>query len=240
MKMLDENMTVFSVDTLRVSISEIKIGPRFRKDMGGLADLAESIELEGLLQPIGITKDNELVFGHRRINACRSLGWTEIDARIVQVSSLVAGEFAENEARKDFTPSERVAITEALRTHSHGGDRSKSAFADLKSEEAAQRAQIGCAMLVRTAFVEGVKRFISLFEPTPPLFIAPFSERVIMSKGVVRDPSQKYLCEQTGKLKTPSTATSYAWFVWTKGHKGATAVNWIPPCREELEREGDY
>ncbi|MCP4697756.1 MAG: hypothetical protein GY862_13025, partial [Gammaproteobacteria bacterium] len=46
--------------------------------------------------------------------------------------------------------------------------------------------------------------------------------------------------EQTGKLKTPSTATSYAWFVWTKGHKGATAVNWIPPCREELEREGDY
>ena len=39
-----------------------------------------------------------------------------IDIRIVKVSSIVSGEMAENEVRKDFTASERVAIAEAVRT----------------------------------------------------------------------------------------------------------------------------
>ncbi len=36
-----------------------------------------------------------------------------IAVRIVRVSSILAGEYAENEIRKDFTPSERVAIGKA-------------------------------------------------------------------------------------------------------------------------------
>jgi ParB family chromosome partitioning protein len=32
----------------------------------------------------------------------------------VDVSSILAGEYAENEVRKDFTPSERVAIARAI------------------------------------------------------------------------------------------------------------------------------
>ena len=35
-------------------------------------------------------------------------------ARIVSVSSILAGEYHENEIRKDFTPSERVAIARAI------------------------------------------------------------------------------------------------------------------------------
>src|SRR5262249_53506110 len=35
-------------------------------------------------------------------------------ARIVDVSSILAGEYHENEVRKDFTPSERVAIARAI------------------------------------------------------------------------------------------------------------------------------
>lgn len=34
--------------------------------------------------------------------------------RVVNVSSIVAGEYAENELRKDFTPMERVAIGKTL------------------------------------------------------------------------------------------------------------------------------
>jgi hypothetical protein len=68
----------------------------------------------GLLQPIGITDDHRLVFGQRRVKAAAMLGWTCIAARIVDLPSIVAGEYAENEIRKDFTPSERVAIARRL------------------------------------------------------------------------------------------------------------------------------
>lgn len=101
---------------MKIAISEIIIGPRHRKDLGDIKALAESIDSIGLMQPIGITKDNVLVFGERRLIACRDLlGWTMIPARIVDVPSIVDGEYAENEIRKDFTPSERVAIAEAVK-----------------------------------------------------------------------------------------------------------------------------
>ena len=49
-----------------LKISTIKIGTQFRKEMGDLEELAESIR-QGLLQPIGITPKRELVFGYRRL-----------------------------------------------------------------------------------------------------------------------------------------------------------------------------
>ena len=39
----------------------------------------------GLLQPIGITPDKELVFGERRLRAAQALEWATIPARIVKV-----------------------------------------------------------------------------------------------------------------------------------------------------------
>lgn len=47
--------------------------------------------------------------------ACRDiLGRTTIEARVVNVASIVEGEYAENVIRKDFAPSERYAIGKAL------------------------------------------------------------------------------------------------------------------------------
>lgn len=67
---------------MQIAISEITIGERHRKDLGNLEELAASIDELGLLQPIGITKDKLLVFGERRLIACRDLlGWTMIPAR---------------------------------------------------------------------------------------------------------------------------------------------------------------
>lgn len=98
-----------------VLTDEITIGPRHRKDLGDLKTLAQSIEAEGLLQPIGLTPDKELVFGKRRLLAVRDiLGWDRIPALTVNVSSIAAGEYAENEIRKDFTLSERDAIRKTL------------------------------------------------------------------------------------------------------------------------------
>ena len=98
-----------------IPISQIKIGTRHRKDMGDLTGLAHSILKEGLLQPIGVTQDLELVFGERRLRAHKDiLKKKTILARIVDVRSIIAGEYAENEIRKDFTASERVAIAKAI------------------------------------------------------------------------------------------------------------------------------
>jgi hypothetical protein len=98
-----------------ISCAAIRIGDRHRKEMGDIEGLAESIASEGLLQPIGVTEDSLLVFGARRLRAIRDvLQRQTILARIVHVSSVLAGEYAENELRKNFTPSERVAIAEAV------------------------------------------------------------------------------------------------------------------------------
>lgn len=98
-----------------LKIADIKVGNRYRKDMGDLTSLAESIREEGLLQPIGVTEKLELVFGERRLRAHKDiLKRKTILARIVDVTSIIQGEYAENEVRKDFTPSERVAIAKAI------------------------------------------------------------------------------------------------------------------------------
>jgi ParB-like chromosome segregation protein Spo0J len=104
-----------SQQILAVPCGSILVGERYRRDHGDLTGLAASIASEGLLQPVGITEENLLVFGERRLLAVRDvLKRTTIAARIVRVSTILAGEYAENEIRKDFAPSERVAIAKAL------------------------------------------------------------------------------------------------------------------------------
>jgi N6-adenosine-specific RNA methylase IME4 len=94
-----------------VAISSISIGDLHRRDMGDLRALATSIAEVGLLHPIGVSPAGDLVFGERRLRACRDLlGWTEIPSRIVNIRSIVQGTIHENQIRNDFTPSERVAI----------------------------------------------------------------------------------------------------------------------------------
>ncbi len=88
---------------------------RHRKDLGDLQALAESIEKDGLLQPIGVTPEYELVFGERRLCAVRDVLKQEmIQVRIIDLPNLATGEFAENELRKNFTPSERAEIARTL------------------------------------------------------------------------------------------------------------------------------
>lgn len=112
------------MNTIEVKISDITIGDRFRKDLGDLEGLAQSISEGELLQPIGITPDHELVFGERRLRAYRDiLGRETIPARIVDVPSVLLGQIDENVLRKEFTLTEQIAIVDSLGPFTHGGDR---------------------------------------------------------------------------------------------------------------------
>jgi hypothetical protein len=93
------------------------------------------------------------------------------------------------------------------------------------------RAREGCAILVRTSFLEGIGRYLTLFSKRKPHAVLQFTERVPMFKG---------------KLDAEgSTATSYCWIVWKcRPHRPDSASMpifvWIPPCRRKLELPGDY
>lgn len=95
-------------------ISDIRIGDRVRKDMGDIDALATSIETLGLMHPPGVTPDGLLIFGHRRLQACIQLGMARVPVRIMDVADLLSAERDENQVRKDFTPSEAVAVARAI------------------------------------------------------------------------------------------------------------------------------
>lgn len=82
--------------------------------MGDVAALARSIEDVGLLHPIVVTPDNVLIAGKRRLDAFVLLGLDDVPATVVSLTEITRGEFAENMARKAFTPTEEVAIYRAL------------------------------------------------------------------------------------------------------------------------------
>ena len=99
---------------MKARIEEIGVGSRYRQDLGDVSSLAASISELGLLQPIVLTPGHELVAGQRRLEAVKSLGWSEVDVRIVEstadaVTALKA-ERDENTERKAMTPSEMVAL----------------------------------------------------------------------------------------------------------------------------------
>lgn len=98
----------------QISINEIEVGERHRRDMGDIGSLAKSIASVGLLHPIVVRSDNVLIAGERRLVACKQLGWDTVPVTVVDLEQVIRGEVAENSDRKDFTPLEAVALAEAM------------------------------------------------------------------------------------------------------------------------------
>lgn len=98
----------------RRTIGSIVVGIRHRRDMGDVEALAASIREVGLLHPIVVDPQGRLIAGERRLAACKRLGWSDVPVTVVPIAELARGEAAENFHRKDFTPSEAVAIKRAL------------------------------------------------------------------------------------------------------------------------------
>ena len=94
----------------------IKVGRRHRTDDGDIDELARSIADVGLLQPIIVDEYYTLIGGFRRARAWFEILRREdpIPAVVVSLESILAGEFAENEFRKSFTKTERIAIGKAV------------------------------------------------------------------------------------------------------------------------------
>ena len=92
-----------------VQIKDIKIKKRVRKDLGNLENLKDSMKIYGLMNPITLNSRYELIAGERRLQSAIQLGWTSINANIIDNLSEVEQlemEIEENNQRKEFTDAE--------------------------------------------------------------------------------------------------------------------------------------
>lgn len=93
-----------------VKIEDIKVKKRVRRDLGDLTALKESMHRYGLMNPITLNSNYELVAGERRLEAAKSLGWERINANVLDsnVDNIrqLEMELEENNQRKEFTDEE--------------------------------------------------------------------------------------------------------------------------------------
>ena len=95
-----------------------------------LRALADDIAANGLLERIKvrpIQEGYEILSGHNRVNACRLLGWREIEADVEQVDddrAIVIATVTNLQRRQGLLPSERGwAYRALLEAHRHQGKR---------------------------------------------------------------------------------------------------------------------
>lgn len=100
---------------MRLPLSDIRVGKRDREDLGDLAGLQASITAVGLLHPVVVTQDGDLVAGGRRLAAVTGLGWETVPVTVVTLATaaeVLRAEEDENTCRKPLTPYEAAQARE--------------------------------------------------------------------------------------------------------------------------------
>ena len=94
---------------MQMAVADIVLNFRVRKNLGDINSLMDSMKRHGLLNPITVTKEGELIAGHRRLESARRLGWEYIDVVVLENQSAVDKlelEIEENVQRKALSPVE--------------------------------------------------------------------------------------------------------------------------------------
>lgn len=140
-----EKYAVAANKVVSVEIESVVIGNRLRSvSKSKVGELAESIGTVGLLQPIAITEDKNLVAGLHRVEACRQLGIAEINAVVIpnlQLQKEIA-EIDENLIRNQLTVLEqceqlkrRKELYEALYPETRRGGYVRASSDELQPED---------------------------------------------------------------------------------------------------------
>ena len=169
----DEALKSEAAGSLYVDISQVEsysAQPRKYFDEAALAELAESIRLHGIIQPLTVRKlasgYYQIIAGERRWRAARLAGLQEVPVIVMEADDRKAAELAmiENLQREDLNPIEEAAGFQSLMETYH-----------MTQEEAASR--VGKS---RSA-VANALRLLSL---TPP--VAKLVEEGKLSAGHAR------------------------------------------------------
>lgn len=96
-----------------VKLSDIVVGERFRKDLGNIDELTESIKEKGILQPITLDTEFNLLAGGRRYAAATAAELATVPALIREITGEIDArevELFENIHRKSFAWHEECAL----------------------------------------------------------------------------------------------------------------------------------
>lgn len=99
--MTSGNFTSYPVDAIFINREK-----RQRRELTGIQELSWSINSSGLINPITITREGELIAGERRLTAAKALGWTHISAQFLDDLDQATRhliELEENVRRVDLT-----------------------------------------------------------------------------------------------------------------------------------------
>lgn len=115
-----------SANVRRIPIERISPDPdqpRQYFNQDALEDLAESLKVMGLLQPITVRpvgRDYVIVTGERRYRAAQLAGWSEIDCLVRRdLTEVFATQVLENVARADMTPMDEARAYKRLHDEGH-------------------------------------------------------------------------------------------------------------------------
>ncbi len=176
---------------MQIAIDEILIkNGRRVLDKSHVQELAGSIRELGLLNPITIDRKNVLIAGLHRLEAAKSLGWTEIECTISSLEGLQAelAEIDENIVRSDLSVLEygemllrRKEIYEQIHPETRrGGDR--------KSEEIkAKKVRLDLAK----SFVQDTAQKLNVVPRTVELQIQTAKNLTPEAKEIIRDSNAK-------------------------------------------------
>lgn len=92
-----------------LQIDQIILRRRVRKNLGDLSPLMESMRRHGLMTPILVNRNKELIAGHRRLESAKRLGWKTIEAYVIDREDELERlemEIDENLQRKDLSADE--------------------------------------------------------------------------------------------------------------------------------------
>jgi len=106
-----------------ININAVKTVENVRLNINDLEGMMQDIKQHGLKQAIGVvpTKSGEfiIVFGNRRLAACRKLGWKKIPANIypedMEIAEVLINNLGENIHRKDPSPLELGRLVDKLK-----------------------------------------------------------------------------------------------------------------------------
>ncbi|MBQ9346889.1 MAG: ParB N-terminal domain-containing protein, partial [Oscillibacter sp.] len=96
---------------MKIPIDEITVRPGRREAVPGIImDLTESMAEVGLLNPVTVSADYVLIAGLHRLEAAKSLGWTEVECHVCDLEGpqMELAEVDENCVRTNMTTLERA------------------------------------------------------------------------------------------------------------------------------------
>ena len=110
-----------------------------------------------------------MIAGERRLEACKSLGWEKVPVTVVDIDEIVDGEMAENGQRKDFTPSEAVAIARTVEARERELARRRMTLGKLSpgSERGRTRDRIAACLGLSGKSLEHAQKVVAEAERDP-------------------------------------------------------------------------